>query len=99
MHLLQNWQEKALNVDSSMMMIMKVKLFFEMLCFNSSTISNVCLFHGFSWHAEDGIYLAYADFHSYLLADAACMKELNQWFSKQLDTVQKRLSFFSYPLV
>ncbi|KAL8505952.1 hypothetical protein ACS0TY_016980 [Phlomoides rotata] len=40
---------------------------------------------------EDGIYLAYADFHSYLLIDAACMKELNQWFSKQLDTGPYRL--------
>ncbi|KAL8531099.1 hypothetical protein ACS0TY_007926 [Phlomoides rotata] len=40
---------------------------------------------------DDGIYLAYADFHSYLLIDAACMKELNQWFSKQLDTGPYRL--------
>ncbi|XP_042037545.1 AUGMIN subunit 3-like [Salvia splendens] len=40
---------------------------------------------------DDGIYLTYADFHSYLLADAACMKELNQWFSKQLDTGPYRL--------
>ncbi|KAJ0112476.1 hypothetical protein Patl1_02628 [Pistacia atlantica] len=36
---------------------------------------------------EDGIYLAYSDFHPYLLGDSACIKELNQWFSKQLDTV------------
>ncbi|CAM8999963.1 unnamed protein product [Rhodiola kirilowii] len=35
---------------------------------------------------EDGIYLAYADFHPYLLGDSACIKELNQWFVKQLDT-------------
>ncbi|XP_047321787.1 AUGMIN subunit 3 isoform X2 [Impatiens glandulifera] len=35
---------------------------------------------------EDDIYLAYYDFHSYLTGDAACMKELNQWFVKQLDT-------------
>ncbi|KAK4419717.1 AUGMIN subunit [Sesamum alatum] len=40
---------------------------------------------------EDGIYLAYADFHPYLLADAVCMKELNQWFLKQLDTGPYRL--------
>lgn len=37
--------------------------------------------------AEDAIYLAYSDFHPYLLGDSACIKELNQWFVKQLDTV------------
>ncbi|KAL3531048.1 hypothetical protein ACH5RR_010370 [Cinchona calisaya] len=40
---------------------------------------------------EDGIYLAYSDFHQYLLVDASCMKELNQWFAKQLDTGPYRL--------
>ncbi|XP_030934630.1 AUGMIN subunit 3 isoform X2 [Quercus robur] len=40
---------------------------------------------------EEGIYLAYADFHPYLLGDSSCMKELNQWFSKQLDTGPFRL--------
>ncbi|CDP03957.1 unnamed protein product [Coffea canephora] len=40
---------------------------------------------------EDGIYLAYSDFHQYLLVDSSCMKELNQWFSKQLDTGPYRL--------
>ncbi|KAI5679897.1 hypothetical protein M9H77_01124 [Catharanthus roseus] len=40
---------------------------------------------------EDGIYLAYSDFHQYLLVDASCMKELNQWFDKQLDTGPYRL--------
>ncbi|XP_031287780.1 AUGMIN subunit 3-like isoform X2 [Pistacia vera] len=40
---------------------------------------------------EDGIYLAYSDFHPYLLGDSACIKELNQWFSKQLDTGPFRL--------
>ncbi|KAF8105646.1 hypothetical protein N665_0157s0213 [Sinapis alba] len=35
---------------------------------------------------EDGIYLAYSDFHAYLAGDSACTKELNQWFTKQLDT-------------
>ncbi|KAG9149387.1 hypothetical protein Leryth_003351 [Lithospermum erythrorhizon] len=39
----------------------------------------------------DGIYLAYSDFHSYLLEDASCMKELNNWFAKQLDTGPYRL--------
>ncbi|KAM5562942.1 AUGMIN subunit 3 [Rosa sericea] len=34
----------------------------------------------------DGIYLAYSDFHPYLLGDSSCIKELNQWFAKQLDT-------------
>ncbi|KAL6978882.1 AUGMIN subunit 3 [Sarracenia purpurea var. burkii] len=40
---------------------------------------------------EDGIYLAYSDFHPYLIVDASCMKELNQWFVKQLDTGPYRL--------
>lgn len=40
---------------------------------------------------EDGIYLAYADFHPYLLGDSSCIKELNQWFVKQLDTGPFRL--------
>ncbi|KAH9649931.1 AUGMIN subunit 3 [Citrus sinensis] len=40
---------------------------------------------------EDGIYLAYSDFHSYLLGDSSSMKELNQWFSKQLDSGPFRL--------
>ncbi|KAM7496282.1 hypothetical protein LguiA_020696 [Lonicera macranthoides] len=39
----------------------------------------------------DGIYLAYSDFHPYLVVDASCMKELNQWFVKQLDTGPYRL--------
>ncbi|KAF2284608.1 hypothetical protein GH714_027550 [Hevea brasiliensis] len=40
---------------------------------------------------EDGIYLAYADFHPYLLGDSSFIKEINQWFSKQLDTGPFRL--------
>uniref|UniRef100_F6I200 HAUS augmin-like complex subunit 3 N-terminal domain-containing protein n=1 Tax=Vitis vinifera TaxID=29760 RepID=F6I200_VITVI len=40
---------------------------------------------------EDAIYLAYSEFHSYLLGDSACIKELNQWFVKQLDTGPFRL--------
>ncbi|KAJ4847957.1 AUGMIN subunit 3 [Turnera subulata] len=40
---------------------------------------------------EDGIYLAYSDFQPYLLQDSSCMKEINLWFSKQLDTVPFRL--------
>lgn len=40
---------------------------------------------------EDGIYLAYSDFDPYLVGDSACIKELNQWFSKQLDTGPFRL--------
>ncbi|XP_077247987.1 HAUS augmin-like complex subunit [Tasmannia lanceolata] len=40
---------------------------------------------------EDGIYLAYSDFHSYLLGDSACSKELNHWFVKQFDTGPFRL--------
>ncbi|XP_052187743.1 AUGMIN subunit 3 [Diospyros lotus] len=40
---------------------------------------------------DDGLYLAYSDFHPYLVVDASCMKELNQWFAKQLDTGPYRL--------
>ncbi|KAK1354017.1 AUGMIN subunit 3 [Heracleum sosnowskyi] len=40
---------------------------------------------------ENGIYLSYSDFHSYLLVDASYMKELNQWFTKKLDTGPFRL--------
>ncbi|XAR60900.1 hypothetical protein NMG60_11034441 [Bertholletia excelsa] len=40
---------------------------------------------------EDDIYLAYSDFDSYLIADSSCIKELNQWFVKQLDTGPYRL--------
>ncbi|XP_010547148.1 PREDICTED: AUGMIN subunit 3 isoform X2 [Tarenaya hassleriana] len=40
---------------------------------------------------ENGIYLAYSDFHAYLAGDSACIKELNQWFAKQLDTGPYRL--------
>ncbi|KAL5562204.1 hypothetical protein UlMin_031951 [Ulmus minor] len=40
---------------------------------------------------EDGIYLVYSDFHPYLVGDSACIKELNQWFAKQLDTGPFRL--------
>ncbi|EXC14791.1 hypothetical protein L484_009445 [Morus notabilis] len=40
---------------------------------------------------EDGIYLAYSDFHPYLVGDSDCINELNQWFSKQLDTGPFRL--------
>ncbi|XP_016652367.1 PREDICTED: AUGMIN subunit 3 isoform X3 [Prunus mume] len=39
----------------------------------------------------DGIYLAYSDFHPYLIGDSSCIKELNQWFAKQLDTGPFRL--------
>ncbi|KAK1294323.1 hypothetical protein QJS10_CPA16g01578 [Acorus calamus] len=40
------------------------------------------------YHSEDdgSIYLAYSDFHAYLLGDTDCRKELNQWFEKQLNT-------------
>ncbi|KAL7264008.1 hypothetical protein ACSBR1_002042 [Camellia fascicularis] len=40
---------------------------------------------------EDDIYLAYSDFHPYLILDASCMQELNHWFFKQLDTGPYRL--------
>ncbi|KAB2636636.1 hypothetical protein D8674_027170 [Pyrus ussuriensis x Pyrus communis] len=39
----------------------------------------------------DGIHLAYSDFHPYLIGDSSCIKELNQWFAKQLDTGPFRL--------
>lgn len=40
---------------------------------------------------DEGIYLAYSDFHQYLISDSACSKELSQWFSKHLDSVPFRL--------
>ncbi|KAE9591965.1 hypothetical protein Lal_00038366 [Lupinus albus] len=40
---------------------------------------------------ENGIYLAYSDFSQYLLGDSSCLKELNEWFAKQLDTGPFRL--------
>ncbi|XP_024024214.1 AUGMIN subunit 3 [Morus notabilis] len=40
---------------------------------------------------EDGIYLAYSDFHPYMVGDSDCTIKLNQWFSKQLDTGPFRL--------
>ncbi|CAD5334329.1 unnamed protein product [Arabidopsis thaliana] len=46
---------------------------------------------GRNFSSEDGIYLAYSDFHAYLAGDSACTKELNQWFAKQLDTGPYRL--------
>ncbi|XP_044466713.1 AUGMIN subunit 3 isoform X2 [Mangifera indica] len=49
----------------------------------ASTAQQLALYHSGD---EDVIYLAYSDFHPYLLGDSACIKELNQWFSKQLDT-------------
>ncbi|XP_075491106.1 AUGMIN subunit 3 [Primulina tabacum] len=40
---------------------------------------------------ENGIYLTYTDFHPYLVVDSSCMEQLNQWFTKQLDTGPYRL--------
>ncbi|KAL8258954.1 hypothetical protein R6Q59_026907 [Mikania micrantha] len=54
----------------------------------SSTAHELAHFHS---RDEDGMYLAYSDFRPYLLADSSCMKELNQWFVKQLDTGPYRL--------
>ncbi|XVE72673.1 hypothetical protein DITRI_Ditri11bG0057600 [Diplodiscus trichospermus] len=45
----------------------------------------------FDMLTEEGIYLAYSDFHPYLVGDSSCLKELNQWFAKKLDTVPFRL--------
>ncbi|KAK3001866.1 hypothetical protein RJ639_022135 [Escallonia herrerae] len=50
----------------------------NLICFIGAQILN--------YISEDGIYLAYSDFHPYLFVDASCLKELNQWFTKQLDT-------------
>nr|GEV31014.1 augmin subunit 3 [Tanacetum cinerariifolium] len=54
----------------------------------ASTAQELAHFHS---GEEDGIYLAYSDFNPYLLVDSLCMKELNQWFVKQLDTGPYRL--------
>ncbi|KAL0909083.1 hypothetical protein M5K25_023609 [Dendrobium thyrsiflorum] len=40
---------------------------------------------------ENTVFLAYSDFHSYLIGDLACGKELNLWFSKQFDKGPFRL--------
>ncbi|KAL3828953.1 hypothetical protein ACJIZ3_017755 [Penstemon smallii] len=62
----------------------------------ASTAQDVARYHSgdgisFSPYLDEQRYLAYSDFHSYLLEDASCMKELNQWFSKQLETSPYRL--------
>ncbi|CAN4098611.1 unnamed protein product [Withania somnifera] len=54
----------------------------------TSTVQELAHYHSGD---EDGIYLSYADFHAYLLVDASCVKELNQWFTKHLDTGPYRL--------
>jgi HAUS augmin-like complex subunit 3 len=43
------------------------------------------------WYAEESIYLAYSDFHPYVVGDLACTKELNRWFSKQFEKGPFRL--------
>ncbi|XP_016470298.2 AUGMIN subunit 3-like isoform X4 [Nicotiana tabacum] len=54
----------------------------------ASTAQELAHYHS---GGEDGIYLSYSDFHAYLLVDAFCVKELNQWFTKHLDTGPYRL--------
>lgn len=60
----------------------------EVLARIASTTQELAHYHS---GEEDGIYLAYSDFQPYLLQDALCIKEINQWFSKQLDTGPFRL--------
>ncbi|ONH92715.1 hypothetical protein PRUPE_8G191000 [Prunus persica] len=58
----------------------------------ASTAQELAHYHsGDALLAGDGIYLAYSDFHPYLIGDSSCIKELNQWFAKQLDTGPFRL--------
>lgn len=60
----------------------------------ASTTRELAHYHSgdaLSMQAEDAIYLAYSDFHQYLLGDSSLTKELNQWFDKHLDTVPFRL--------
>lgn len=40
---------------------------------------------------EESIYLAYSDFHPYVVGDLACTKQLNKWFSKQFEKGPFRL--------
>uniref|UniRef100_A0A0D9WMQ7 HAUS augmin-like complex subunit 3 N-terminal domain-containing protein n=1 Tax=Leersia perrieri TaxID=77586 RepID=A0A0D9WMQ7_9ORYZ len=40
---------------------------------------------------DESIYLAYSDFHPYVVGDLACTKELNRWFSKQFEKGPFRL--------
>ncbi|XP_047270161.1 AUGMIN subunit 3 isoform X2 [Capsicum annuum] len=53
----------------------------------ASTAQELAHYHS----GDDGIYLSYSDFQEYLLVDASCLKELNQWFTKHLDTGPYRL--------
>ncbi|XP_022633271.1 AUGMIN subunit 3 isoform X3 [Vigna radiata var. radiata] len=53
----------------------------------ASTAHELAHYHS----GDDGIYLAYSDFNQFLLGDSSCLKELNQWFAKQLDTGPFRL--------
>ncbi|KAK9097818.1 hypothetical protein Syun_024863 [Stephania yunnanensis] len=54
----------------------------------ASTAQQLAHFHSGD---EDGIYLAYSDFHSYLLGDSAYTEGLHQWFIKQFETGPFRL--------
>jgi hypothetical protein len=48
------------------------------------------------WFADESIYLAYLDFHPYVVDDLACTKEQNRWFSKLFEKVNHvRLSHCS----
>ncbi|KAG8077130.1 hypothetical protein GUJ93_ZPchr0006g41702 [Zizania palustris] len=40
---------------------------------------------------DECIYIAYSDFHPYVVGDLACTKELNRWFSKQFEKGPFRL--------
>ncbi|KAB2636667.1 HAUS augmin-like complex subunit 3 [Pyrus ussuriensis x Pyrus communis] len=62
----------------------------------ASTAQELAHYHFWGWYYtllpfRDGIHLAYSDFHPYLIGDSSCIKELNQWFAKQLDTGPFRL--------
>ncbi|KAJ1440455.1 HAUS augmin-like complex subunit 3, N-terminal [Sesbania bispinosa] len=57
----------------------------ELAHYHSGDVTAVC------YARKDGIYLAYSDFNQFLLGDSSCLKELNQWFAKQLDTGPFRL--------
>ncbi|KAL9275219.1 AUGMIN subunit 3-like protein [Drosera capensis] len=56
----------------------------------ASTAQDLAHYHSGD-DVENDIYLAYSDFHQYLLGDASCTKMLDQWFAKHLDTVPFRL--------
>ncbi|BBN07186.1 HAUS augmin-like complex subunit 3 [Marchantia polymorpha subsp. ruderalis] len=54
----------------------------------SSSARDLAYYHS---GEEEGIYLSFADFRSFIAQDQACTKALNDWFVKQFDVGPSRL--------